>query len=182
MRGPRACPAFPETQAGKLVWRLLVDLPAKLLARVTPARATLGLILLIEIGGMIAYAKTEGLIVTGLGMPEALVWFATFDISTFFDVIAVAWLLAATVKFRAARNAVRSLFARARQWFFRRKPSRRGSLQLRERGPVRRRRKAPTRSKEDERASRIGRPRASPIGLSVRSSAGLVSKRRFREA
>jgi hypothetical protein len=107
---------FPETTAGKLVRRLMIDLPARKLAQLTPARAAFGLLVVVAIATTITIAKIDGLILSAQAIPEGLVWFAAFDVATYIDVIGLILLVAATVRFRAAYQAVCSAASRARQW------------------------------------------------------------------
>jgi hypothetical protein len=107
---------FPETTAGKLLRRLLIELPARKLDQLTPARIAFGLLIAAAIALAIVVAKIEGLILSAQAIPEGLVWFAAFDVATYIDVIGLVLLVAATVRFRTAYQAIRSAAARARQW------------------------------------------------------------------
>ena len=110
---------FPETPVGKLLRRLLIELPARKLDRITPTHLAAAFVTVVVIAGVIAYAKTEGMFVVAQGLPEGFVWFTMFDVATYIDMIALVALVAATVRFRAAYDALRSSAGRARQWALR---------------------------------------------------------------
>jgi hypothetical protein len=103
---------FPETPLGRVVRRVLID-P---LTRMSPASMMAGFAVVVVVAGLIAYARAEGLMVVGGGLPDALAWFTMFDIATYIDVIALVALVAASVRLRAAYAALRSCAVRARAW------------------------------------------------------------------
>ena len=96
-----------------------IELPARKLAQLTPARVAFGLLVVVAIAGVIAVTKIDGLIVTALSIPEGVAWFAAFDVATYVDVIGLILFVAATVQFRATYRAACSLAARAKQWALR---------------------------------------------------------------
>ena len=106
---------FPETPAGRSLRRLLIDLPARKLAQVTPGMVIFALLMVIATAVAIALARSDGIFLVAQGLPEGIAWFATFDVATYLDVIALAWLLAAMVRLRAAYDAFRVLAARAKR-------------------------------------------------------------------
>ena len=103
---------WPQTPAGRFLRRWLVEAPAR---KLTPGVMIFGAFLLLAVVGALAWGKTEGLIVAAQG-GDAIAWFAAFDVGTYIDVIAVAWLLAATVRLRAVAKAAQSALARARRF------------------------------------------------------------------
>jgi hypothetical protein len=107
---------FPETRAGKLLRDLLIDLPARQLARLTPVRIMFGVLVIAAIAGLIAFAKTDGLIVVAQGVPETVTWFAAFDVATYVDVIGLLLLIGATIRMRAAFRASCAVATRSWQW------------------------------------------------------------------
>ena len=149
---------FPETAFGALLRRWLVVLPAEKLSRLTLGRLVFGLLVLVFIAGVIALAKTDGLIVIAQGIPEVASWFAVFDIATYVDVIALTLLLGASVRFRAVSEAMRSAAARARQWGRRCGAILRRASILFARSRARRTRPSVTRPKRDE-----GEDRPAPV-------------------
>jgi hypothetical protein len=106
---------FPDTPAGRALRRLLVDLPARKLAQLTAGRVIFALLVMLAIAAAIGFAKTDGIALLAQGLPDGIAWFATFDVATYLDVIAIAWLLAAAVRLRAAYDGLRTLAARARR-------------------------------------------------------------------
>lgn len=69
-----------------------------------------GLLLLLLVGAAIALARTEYVVLLQ-GVPEGIAWFATFDIATYLDVIALGVLLSATVRLRAIYAALKAWVA-----------------------------------------------------------------------
>jgi hypothetical protein len=112
---------FPNTPAGAWQRRLLIEIPARKLMQLKPVHIACGLLLLMVSVAMIALFKGEGVLVIAQGVPEGLIWFATFDIATYLDVMAVAWLVASTVRLRAifqlARMAAAGISKMARRGF-----------------------------------------------------------------
>jgi hypothetical protein len=110
---------WPETSVGRVLHRLMVDWPAHQLARLgnaLPRHASGKLLLLLLIVLMVALAivvaRNDGMIFLAQGMPEGIAWFATFDIATYLDVVALGLMLGATVRLRAVYVALRSWLAR----------------------------------------------------------------------
>lgn len=106
---------FPDTPAGRSLRRLLVDLPARKLAQLTPGAVIFALLIVLAIAGAIGLARTDGIFLVAQGLPDGIAWFATFDVAAYLDVIALAWLLAAMVRLRTAYDALRALAAQARR-------------------------------------------------------------------
>jgi hypothetical protein len=100
---------FPETPAGKLLWCLLIELPARKLARIRPTHVAVGFVALVVVIAVIAYAKAEGMFVIAQGVPEGFVWFTMFDVATYIDMLAILAMVAATVRLRATYDAMRLL-------------------------------------------------------------------------
>jgi len=97
---------FPETTIGRGLRRLLVDKPAAALNR--GRRGHLALVALIGVMLAIAFAMgREGFIVAGQ-VPEAVAWFAAFDIATYVDVVALALIVATAVRLKSAIAFVRA--------------------------------------------------------------------------
>ena len=114
--------AWPETPVGRMLRRLMVEWPARRLAaldlgRLVPKRASgriaLLLLILLMVGGLVALARSDSLVMLAQGMPEGLAWFATFDIATYLDVIALAVVLGLTVRLRALYGAAKAWVARS---------------------------------------------------------------------
>ncbi len=108
-----------EAPVGELLRRLLIELPARELPRLTPARLAFGLLVAMAIVVVITFAKATGMIAIAQAIPEGLAWFATFDVGTYLDAIALIWLVAAVVQFRAAYHASRLAVARTTRWLLR---------------------------------------------------------------
>jgi len=104
------------TQTGKVLRDMLIDLPVQQLAKLTPARIVLAGFVIVAIAGLIAFAKSDGLMLVAQGVPEAIGVFATFDVATYVDVIGMLLLLAAAVRVRAALQASCAVAARSWRW------------------------------------------------------------------
>ncbi len=111
----------PDTDLGRALRRALVEWPARQIARLTRRRVALGLAGLVVLVGALAVAHMveDGMMVVQV-LPEGLAWFAAFDGATYLEIIAAVWLVAGTVRLRAACQALKSAAARARQWSLRR--------------------------------------------------------------
>jgi len=109
----------PESQAGKLLRDLLIDLPTRQLAKLTPARIVFGLLVIAAIAGLVAFAKSDGLMLAAQGVPELIGWFAAFDVATYMDVIGLLLLIAATSRMRAAFQASCAAVVRLWRWSMR---------------------------------------------------------------
>jgi hypothetical protein len=106
---------FPDTPAGRSLRRLMVDLPARKLAQVTPGHMIFALLIVLAITLAIGLFRTDGIFLVAQGLPEGIAWFATFDVATYLDVIALAWLLSAMVRLRAAYQGLRALADQAKR-------------------------------------------------------------------
>ena len=105
--------AVPGTTVGAFLRGLLVELPVRMLSKLTPARITFGVFVILMIAGLIALAKDEGLMITVMSFPEGLAWFAAFDVTAFVDLIGGVLLVAGAVRFRAVYRALCAAAARA---------------------------------------------------------------------
>lgn len=110
---------FPKTSLGKLLHGVLIAAPARALSRLTPATAIFGVLAIIGITAFIQFARTDGLMILAQGIPEGIAWFVTFDVATYVDVIALVWLVAATVRLRMVWRALRASGAKLRQGLLR---------------------------------------------------------------
>ena len=139
---------WPDTTCGRTLRRLMIELPARTL---TPGAVLFALLVMLAIAVVIGLARGDGVFLVAQGVPEGIAWFATFEVATYLDVIALAWLLAATVRLRAAYDALKAAAARARRLAV----ERAGALRLRSRMGARDRsrrgaRRTPPPSRDDE--------------------------------
>jgi hypothetical protein len=100
---------WPRTRTGRFLRRWLVESPAR---RLTPGVTIFSLMLLMVVLAALMFMKSEAFVVVGQA-PEAIAWFAAFDIGTYIDVIVVAWVLAATVRLSAGARFAASALAQA---------------------------------------------------------------------
>ena len=110
---------FPQTAAGGLVTRLLVEAPARMLTGLTPARVAFIFLVTLATVLILVFVKAVGLIAIAQGLPDGLAWFAAFDVGAYLDAIALVWLLAATLRLRASWNALQVSTGRAGQRIWR---------------------------------------------------------------
>jgi len=143
---------WPQTPVGRVLHRLMVDWPARLLAKWDPGKVMpklaagkvlFGLMIVLAVLGAAALAQ-HGAIFLAQGAPEVIAWFAAFDVATYIDVIALALVLGATVRLRAAYAAIRTWLARSTLSRLTRRP---GGARSRSPRPER---KAPPPSNDDE--------------------------------
>jgi hypothetical protein len=101
---------WPETPTARAVTRIAVGIHDWLRRHITWSRVLLAVLVLFTLVGIMKMMGTEGLPIIGAAAPEAFAWFITFDIATYFDVLAMAWALAAVMWVRAvAASAARVL-------------------------------------------------------------------------
>ena len=104
---------WPQTPAGRFLRRWLVEMPAR---KLRPSAVLFAFAVLIAIVIALAVAGSDGLVVAAQGT-EAISWFVTFDVATYVDVIAIAWLLARTVRLRAVLRSAATGLAQAKRFF-----------------------------------------------------------------
>ena len=107
---------FPDTPVGRPFRELLIEVPAR---KLRSLKRSHWMAIVIAVGMMAAffiYAKLEGLVVFAGGLPDALTWFAVFDVATYIDVVALLALLTAIVRFKAVYVALRSVVQAVRRW------------------------------------------------------------------
>ena len=117
---------LPRTAAGRALRALMIDLPRAMIAWITPGRILLILGLTIVVATLVSFARQDLLAFAAQGMPEGVGWLVTFDVASYLDAIALAGLLAATVRLRAVTERLRRLAGRVRQGVSTRRMSARG--------------------------------------------------------
>lgn len=117
----------PQTPAGRALRRMLVDGPAARMASVKPATALFVFAMAIVTATALLFLEGEALFVVVQAAPEAAVWFAAFDVATYIDVMAIAWVLGrgARLKVLAGLVAARARAGAARAGTWMRRVSRR---------------------------------------------------------
>jgi hypothetical protein len=113
----------PDTPAGRIIRRWLIERPAKLRA----SHLVLFALLALASVGLILWLRGEATFLLGSGLPEALGWFAAFDVATYAEVIAAAWLAATVMRLKALKAAVHWIVRRIRPAAPRRRPRRRSA-------------------------------------------------------
>ena len=101
----------PDTLVGRGLKRLLIELPARALSRLTPGRIAIGLTVTGVAALVAVLFETEGLRLLGMAVPEGLVWVAAFDVATVLDLFAAVAMVAAAARLRGLRDSARSIVA-----------------------------------------------------------------------
>jgi hypothetical protein len=104
---------FPETRIGGVLRRLLIDNPARWLAKLKRGQVLLALVIFAALAAAYAIGRQDGLIVAGQMTAEGLTYAMAFDLATWLDVTAIALAIAVTLRFR---DAIRPAATQARQW------------------------------------------------------------------
>ncbi len=104
--------AFPSSEWGRGLRRVLVEEPARRLNRMTAGR--MAFYLGLGVVGLVMFGlfEVEGLRLFGFMAPEVIVWFGMFDVALFVDVFIIAASVMATARVRA----VRTLMAARVRW------------------------------------------------------------------
>lgn len=105
----------PHSPLGRILSLWLVEAPARALSRITPGKTILFALILLAAWAAIAIAKTEGGFLVAQGAPEGMAWLLTLDVASYVDAIAVAWLLAASVRLKAVKAAAHLLLAKVKR-------------------------------------------------------------------
>jgi hypothetical protein len=106
---------WPETATAEAVTRIAVGIHDWLRRHISWSRVLLAVLALFMLVGIVKMMGTEGLPIIGAAAPEAFVWFITFDIATYFDVLVLAWALAAVMRVRTFAASTASLLRKARR-------------------------------------------------------------------
>jgi hypothetical protein len=102
---------FPRTLVGKALRRLLIELPARTLSRLTPSQIAMGLAVLGVAALVAALYETEGLRLLSLALPEGVAWVVAFDVATVLDLFAAVAMVAAAARLRSLRDSARAIAA-----------------------------------------------------------------------
>jgi hypothetical protein len=103
----------PETPIGRVLKELLIDAPARKLARIRRSHVLIAVSIVAMAAVLILIGGREGMYLVGGYVPEGIAWVAAFDIATYLDVFAVIWLAAATVRLRAVWTFAKTALRRA---------------------------------------------------------------------
>jgi hypothetical protein len=105
----------PDTLVGKALRRFLVEWPAERLLRVTRGQLVCGIFILATMAVALLLLEADALRMIGLALPETMVWFTTFEISTFVDILVALTLVSAHTRLRSARHGVRAALGAVRR-------------------------------------------------------------------
>jgi hypothetical protein len=113
---------WPQTPMGRALRLMLIEWPARQLARLNPGkvlpkltagRVLLALLVVFAVGTVILIARQDVLMFLAQGLPEGVAWFAAFDVASYLDVIALGVVLSATVRLRSIYVALKARVARS---------------------------------------------------------------------
>lgn len=104
---------FPETRVGGALRRLLVEAPARWLNRLKRGHVLLALLVFAGLYAAYLIGRQDGVIVAGQVAADGMGVAMAIDLATWIDVVAIALVVAATVRFR---EALRQAAVMARQW------------------------------------------------------------------
>ena len=91
----------PDTSLGRLLRRWMLDRPLAAVARITRGHVLLCLLLIAFVGGAVWLFRAEAGPLLGLATPDIGVLIASFEVTTWLDVVAGAALLATSVRWRS---------------------------------------------------------------------------------
>lgn len=92
--------AFDQSGAGRILRRLLVQAPARMLSRLSRGQV-LGLAIVVILGwAAVALFEAEGLRLFSMAAPEMTAWFLMFDVTVVFDMMVLAIGLRAVAGWR----------------------------------------------------------------------------------
>lgn len=105
---------FPDTDTGRSLHRWLVEAPARRLDRIARGEAAFyGLLALLGLVLMLVL-DVEGLKLFGLMAPEALLWFAMFDVGVFVEALLITGAILGTNVVRTLKAQDHTLRTRAK--------------------------------------------------------------------
>ena len=100
-----------DTPIGRFLNRVMVELPAAALNRVTRGHILLAIVL-VGLSGLIAwYGGADGVRMLSMAVPDAAGWLITFEVSAYLDVLAALAAASALVRLRSARDFLVMLLA-----------------------------------------------------------------------
>ena len=82
------------------------------LPRLTRGRLAIVILSIVFTTALLAFLKTDGLALAARAAPDAIAWFAAFDVATYLDVVAIAALAALALRLRVVWTFIRSAASR----------------------------------------------------------------------
>jgi hypothetical protein len=98
-----------DSPGGIFFKQILIDAPARLIAKMTFGRILALLFLAALVAGLVVLAKTDGLLIMGPAGPEGFAWLATVDVATWADTVALVMLIGAVGRLRGAFRVMSSI-------------------------------------------------------------------------
>lgn len=105
----------PDTATTMVLRRLLVEVPAVWLSSIHRGHVLLVVALLLGGAAVVAIMGGDGAWLIGLAAPETLGWIATFEVSTYLDILVTLAFLSSTMRLRAAIGRARLFVASLRR-------------------------------------------------------------------
>lgn len=100
------------TPIGMAMRRLLVDWPARRLARVTRGQIVFAFLLILGAGALIWLLEGEAVRMLGAATPEIIGWASTFEITTLLDLFTATLLAGSSLRLRNFAATMRTILAR----------------------------------------------------------------------
>jgi hypothetical protein len=98
-----------DTSIGRALRELL---SRSWLPRLTRGRLAIAMLLIVFTTALLAFLKTDGLALAARAAPDAIAWFAAFDVATYLDVVAISALAALVLRLRVVWVFIRSAGSR----------------------------------------------------------------------
>ncbi len=95
-----------ETPCGKALHRLVVEIPANALNRLSIGHLLLALAMLTLIGLVVRYGGTDGLQMIASSLPDLATWITTFEVGTYLDALAILAAISVIVRARIIRPMI----------------------------------------------------------------------------
>ena len=95
-----------ETPCGKALHRLVVEIPANALNRLSIGHLLLALAMLTLIGLVVRYGGTDGLQMIASSLPDLATWITTFEVGTYVDALAMLAAISVIARVRIIRAMV----------------------------------------------------------------------------
>ncbi len=105
---------FPETDIGRALTRWLVEAPARALNSVRPGKLVFYVALAALGTTLTGLFEADGARLFGMMLPDALVWFAMFDVGVFVDAMLITTAILASNGLSAARTRLATAARRIR--------------------------------------------------------------------
>ena len=94
------------TPIGAFLQRVMVELPAAILERVTRGHILLALVMIVLVGLAVCFGEGDGVRMLSMAAPDIAAWLTTFEISAYLDVAASLVAVASAMRVKNVRDRV----------------------------------------------------------------------------